>query len=146
MVVTKVDGAALLRETAASASSREESAWSSTNEREAHRDETDHSIPALIAPAAAAKGWARRRRVRIWGTGFASFKNFGEGAWAKSRFLHKIGLGASYGFRAEWCRPIPVLNLRTKLSAYSLQKRKYTNYRPRKHIDVETSDVYARRT
>jgi hypothetical protein len=107
-VVTEVDGAAPLRETVASASSREESAWSSTDEREAHRDEMDHSIPAPIAPAAAAKGWARRRRLRIWGTGFASFKNFGQGAWAKSRFLHKIGLGASYGFRAEWCRPIPV--------------------------------------
>jgi hypothetical protein len=26
------------------------------------------------------------------------------------------------------------------------KKRKYTNYRPRKHIDVETSDVYALRT
>ena len=65
----------------ASASSWVESAWSSTDKREAHRDEMDRAIPPRIAFAAAAKEWARQRRVQIWGTGicFASFKNFGKG-------------------------------------------------------------------
>jgi len=68
------------RETASASSREEESAWSSTVEREAHRDEMHRSISPPMAAAAMGRRGSPEMAMgrRIWGD-FLSFSKLSRG-------------------------------------------------------------------